>query len=386
MRVVINAKHLAKALNRLKSIIAGRSKRDIAMFLNTVWFRAKDGVLTIQANDGGALEGEIAMEADVTKDGFFGVELRHLARLAPKLDGDITVELQGEDPVFTCGEFVFRPEPRENSWYQPQTFEALECCDLPVAVLRDWLANVAYCISDEGTMEAMGCLCLAHAGGGTVHALGLDGHQFAMVERDMPELAEALDIYDEPLLIRKSYLKTLAAWLTGESVRVEFGRREVRFVTSDGSALTLPRSFYIFPDYMNFVGKLSAAERTLTVDRRALAVALSRLFFFTTDTDRCVFLNMEEGRLKLSSGHGGKSSFAASMAMPAVNTGPEYTVAFPTRDLLDILGHFKGESVALSITSQEGPCGITCEDEPGHLVILMPMKIVEETFYDEEAA
>jgi DNA polymerase-3 subunit beta len=36
------------------------------------------------------------------------------------------------------------------------------------------------------------------------------------------------------------------------------------------------------------------------------------------------------------------------------------------------------------MTGTEGPCGIRGDDDPDYLVIIMPMKIVEETFYNEE--
>jgi DNA polymerase-3 subunit beta len=37
-----------------------------------------------------------------------------------------------------------------------------------------------------------------------------------------------------------------------------------------------------------------------------------------------------------------------------------------------------------TLTGTEGPCGLTGENDPDYLVIVMPMKIVEETYYSEE--
>jgi DNA polymerase-3 subunit beta len=38
------------------------------------------------------------------------------------------------------------------------------------------------------------------------------------------------------------------------------------------------------------------------------------------------------------------------------------------------------------MTGSEGPCGITGDDDSDYLVIIMPMQIVEETYYSEEAS
>jgi DNA polymerase-3 subunit beta len=65
-------------------------------------------------------------------------------------------------------------------------------------------------------------------------------------------------------------------------------------------------------------------------------------------------------------------------------TGSLKQIAFPTRDISDILGHFNSERVTFTLTGTEGPCGITGSDDPDYLVIIMPMKIVEETYYNEE--
>ncbi|MCL1986028.1 MAG: DNA polymerase III subunit beta, partial [Betaproteobacteria bacterium] len=49
------------------------------------------------------------------------------------------------------------------------------------------------------------------------------------------------------------------------------------------------------------------------------------------------------------------------------------------------LGHFNSPRVTFSFTAQEGPCGIIGKDDPDYTVIIMPMKITDTTYYEEEA-
>ena len=61
-------------------------------------------------------------------------------------------------------------------------------------------------------------------------------------------------------------------------------------------------------------------------------------------------------------------------------------IAFPTKDLIEIFGHFKSEYMTMTFTEQEGPCGITGSEEKDYMVILMPMRVAEEVYYSEENA
>jgi DNA polymerase-3 subunit beta len=80
----------------------------------------------------------------------------------------------------------------------------------------------------------------------------------------------------------------------------------------------------------------------------------------------------------------GQESGEASETLTAEFAGDLKKIAFPTKDLIDILGHFHSDRVTFTLTGTEGPCGIKGEDDPDYLVIIMPMKIVEETYYNEE--
>ena len=59
-------------------------------------------------------------------------------------------------------------------------------------------------------------------------------------------------------------------------------------------------------------------------------------------------------------------------------------IAFPTRNLMDVLGHFSSPSVDMILTGAEGPCGIRGSEDNEYTVIIMPMKISESTYYSEE--
>ena len=62
-------------------------------------------------------------------------------------------------------------------------------------------------------------------------------------------------------------------------------------------------------------------------------------------------------------------------------------IAFPTRSLMEIFSHFESERLQMLFTGAEGPCGIKGIDpvDSDYLVIIMPMKVSEKSYYSEEA-
>jgi DNA polymerase-3 subunit beta len=59
-------------------------------------------------------------------------------------------------------------------------------------------------------------------------------------------------------------------------------------------------------------------------------------------------------------------------------------IAFPTKNLIEVLNHFQSPNINFTLTGTEAPCGMTGEDDNEYLVIVMPMKVQEETYYSEE--
>ena len=105
---------------------------------------------------------------------------------------------------------------------------------------------------------------------------------------------------------------------------------------------------------------------------------------FSSENNRCSNFTFENNELKLFSQ--GQDVGTATEDLPIQFTGEIDKIAFPTGNLKEILGHFNSETVTFTLTGSEGPCGITGDDDQDYLVIIMPMKIVEETYYTEEDA
>ena len=80
----------------------------------------------------------------------------------------------------------------------------------------------------------------------------------------------------------------------------------------------------------------------------------------------------------------GQDVGSANESLEVTYNGDIKRIAFPTRNLLDVLGHFVSAKIDMMLTGSEGPCGIRGGDDTDYTVIIMPMKVSETTYYSEE--
>ena len=152
----------------------------------------------------------------------------------------------------------------------------------------------------------------------------------------------------------------------------------------DGAeTLSLPRAAHEYPDYNIFMSKLASEDmHPMTLARKETIEALGRILIFNTESDRCTYMDLTAGEALLSAQ--GQDVGSANESLEVTYNGDIKRIAFPTRNLLDVLGHFVSAKIDMMLTGSEGPCGIRGGDDTDYTVIIMPMKVSETTYYSEE--
>ncbi|MBU1612567.1 MAG: DNA polymerase III subunit beta, partial [Proteobacteria bacterium] len=250
--------------------------------------------------------------------------------------------------------------------------------------LHEIIDKIAYCISDEDSMEAIACINMVPSKAEDKHieVCGLNGHQFAMIRFINDDIHDLLP--EDGVLIQKKYLGELKKWLTADEIELNISEKRLFFRTGDKSeTFSLPLSYYQYPNYNNFLARLGDDDVSRLVANRAeLVDALERISIFNTDSNRCTHFMLGSGELVLYSQ--GQETGTATESISATFSGNLERIAFPTRNLIDILGHFNSKQVEFVLTGGEAPSGITGPDDSEYQTILMPMMIQEETYYTEE--
>jgi len=357
-----------------------------AAFLRTIWLRAQENGLAIMSTDSN-LEFCGSYQVDIVDEGLVGVQGRSFHDLIRRLPpGQITFTLDPETKNLLIEQNTrkYKLPTNDVTWFQnfssfPEDGAVVWSGDL----LQEIIERIAFCISEEDHMEAIACLSFKPVEKDTaIEVCGLNGHQFAMIRFFHDELHAMLP--KEGVLIQRKYINELKKWLASDEIELTISEKRLFFRTGDKKeTFSLPLSYYQYPDYNNFLAKLAAEDVSrLTLNRAEAIEALERLAIFNSENNRCTYFDFKGNELVLTAQ--GQEVGSATETLQVGFEGALARIAFPTRNFIDILGHFVSEKVTLILTGGEGPCGVRGEDDPEYTVIVMPMKIVEETYYSEE--
>jgi DNA polymerase-3 subunit beta len=386
MLLRVMRKDVIEGLQKSAQIIPAKTG---AAFLRTIWLNTADSSLSVMSTDSN-LEFRGVYTAQVEEDGLAGVQGRSFYDLIRKLpEGEITIKTEndGQNLVIQQGRRKYKLPTNEKSWFQPfASFPDNGTVWWAGDMLADIIDKISFCISDEDTMEAIACLHMVpksdDAGSRFIEVCGLNGHQFAMFTFVNDDIHEMLP--DAGILIQKKYLMELKKWLTDDEIELAISDKRLFFRSKDGSeSFSLPLSYYQYPDYNTFLTKVRGDDTSeLHVSREEMVDALDRIMIFNSDNNRCT--NMKFGDTEVTLTSQGQEMGSATESLEGKYQGSLERIAFPTRNLIELLGHFDSRDAVFTLTGTEGPCQIKGEEDPDYLVIIMPMKIVEETYYNEE--
>ena len=385
MIITVKKEQIIDGLQKAASIIPSKAG---AAYLRSIWLQAagsgETGRLTLMATDVN-IEFTGTYPAEVREEGQAGVNGRAFVELLRRLPGgDIQLRLDKESNTLLVeqGRRSYKLPAADPVWFQalppfPEAGAVLWAGDF----FQDIIDRVSFCISDDDSTEALSRICLKSVEPGKVDVCGLNGHQFAMVRFLNDELAAKLPA--DGLLLQKKYVNELRKWLGTDEVMLNISERRFHLRTGSGSeTLSLPRSGFIYPDHLSFLSRLQAADAsTLKLRRKECQESLDRLHIFNNESDRCTYFQFSPTEVTMSAQ--GQETGSATENLDVNFSGSLERIAFPTRNLIDILGHFQSGELTFTLTGAEGPCGISGTEDPDYTVLIMPMKIAETSYYEE---
>ena len=382
MLFTVKKENIIEGLQKAAGIIPTRAG---AAYLRSLWIKAEGEVLTIMATDAN-IEFTGTYPADVKEPGLVGVNGRNFVDLVRRLPaGELRIRLDDATGtvILEQGRRTYKPPANDPTWFQSLApFSSEGAVVWSGDFFQEIIDRVFFCVSDDESSDAIACLYFKPVGEGHIEVCGLNGHQFALVSFTHDDLAARLP--EEGVLIQKKYLQDMKKWLGVDEIELNITDKRLYLLTLDGAeSLSVPRAGHDYPDYTVFMSRLEGdGVSLLTVNRKEAIEALGRIQIFNTDSDRCAYLDLGDNEVRLSAQ--GQDTGSANESLEVTYRGDISRIAFPTRNLMDVLGHFSSPSVDMILTGAEGPCGIRGSEDNEYTVIIMPMKISESTYYSEE--
>lgn len=382
MKITINKENIIEGLQKAAAIIPAKAG---ATYLRSIWLKAADGKLSVMATDAN-IEFIGQYEAKVLEEGLIGVQGRafvDLIRQLPPGEIDLTLDETSGNLLLEQGRRKYKLPVSGADWFQNfSQFPKEESIIWSGDFLQDILEKVTFCISDDDAMDAIACLYMKPTGNGRIDVCGLNGHQFALVSFMHDELATRLP--EEGILIQKKYLQDIKKWLGDDEIELNITDKRLYLRSMDkAESLSLPRASHIYPDYSIFMNKIDEeGVCPMNLDRKEGMEALSRILIFNTQTDLCTYMDLSATEVSLSAQ--GQDVGSASECLDVNYTGDISRIAFPTRNLYEVFGHFISTRLDMLLTGKEGPCGIRGAEDPDYTVIIMPMTISDTSYYSED--
>ncbi|MEG1609753.1 MAG: DNA polymerase III subunit beta [Bilophila sp.] len=382
MFLTVKKEDIIEGLQKAAGIIPTKTG---AAYLRSLWMQADANTLTIMATDAN-IEFTGTYPAVIKTPGLVGINGRHFVDLLRRLPGG-ELHIRLDDTTGTLileqGRRTYKLPANDPTWFQPFAPFAPEGSVVWSGdFFQEVIDRVFFCVSDDEASDAVSCLFLKSVGEGAIEVCGLNGHQFALTTFTHDDLAAHLP--EDGILIQRKYVGELRKWLGGDEIELNITDKRLFVRSGDGrETLSLPRATYLYPDYSAFMARLATPDSShLKLTRKECLDALDRISIFNTDTDRGTNFELSTTDAMLSAQ--GQDTGSASETLEVNYGGSLKHIAFPTKNLMEILTHYQSADMTFTLTTTEGPCGINGTEDPDYTVLIMPMKVADETYYEEK--
>ena len=370
MRMTMAATELTRALYRVQGIADKKSTMPV---LAHVLLRADpESGLHVSATDlDVGLRG--SYPAQVESSGAVAVHAKQFYEIVKSLTEDsVSLEVQDNNWVEICSgasrfrlvgmnadEFPALPDPGEMNTFSVSSKSLLQLID-----------RTLFCVStDDNRHNLSGVYCESP-----------DERMFRMVSTDGHRLALSENVFDTEIHIakgiivpRKGFQELKRVLSDSEGVeQVELGFSERSGIMKAGNVILSTRLVEgQFPDYQQVIP--ADGDKQVKVSRTRLAEALKRVSLLSQGRAWGVRLKLSESTLHLVAED---PEFGdAHESLQVEYGGPELTIGFNARYILDVLTLIQDETVTLVLTDDLSPGVIRPLEEGGFLAVVMPVRI-----------
>ena len=374
MNFTIEKAELLKGLARIQAIVEKRNSMPIlANVLIEAVRKGKQTCVQLSATD---LEVGIRgiHDAAVETAGGVTASAKKLFEIVRELPDEpvhvATTENQYLDIRCARAKFVLAGTAAEEYPTLP-AFSPERTVRLQAAVLSTMIERTMYATSlDETRYNLNGVYFEVLPEVAKIRLVATDGHRLACVDRGVGTEVEGLA--SGVIIPRKGLaeLKRLVDEEDADEIELAFGGNSG--LARKGAVTLLMRLIEgEFPNYRQVIPK-SLSQRLL-LPREPLTHALRRVALLSAERSRAVRFQLVAGSLTISSSNPDLGE--AQEEMDVDYDGPEVTVGFNARYLLDVLGVVHAKEIELGLQDEMSPMQVRPTDDADTLAIIMPMRL-----------
>lgn len=370
MNFTIKKDVFLKGLARIQGIV---EKRNTIPVLSNVLLEGADGELCITATDL-----EVGMRstypANIRKPGKITVSAKKLYEIIKELPEN-EVSFNAKENCWIeveCGKAHFNivglsADEFPNFPKQDKT----NFISLNSDLCKEMIEKTFFAVSqDESKYNLNGIFCQLVEETKKLRLVATDGHRLSLIEKTI-EKADAEELIRGVILPRKGIMELKKISEEGEG-DIMLGFMENNAVVSKEQTVIIMRLVDgEFPDYERVIPKNNEQRATVPVD--AFLHALRRMIIVSSEKSRGVKMNLKNNLLEVSSSNPELGD--AHEELDIEYSGPDLTVGFNARYLLDILQVQDQDNINFILKDNASPGLIKPLDEDGYLAVVMPMRL-----------
>lgn len=198
-----------------------------------------------------------------------------------------------------------------------------------------------------------------------------DGHRLSIMEKELDKESDAIIIEKNTLIPRKGVSEIKKACEGQKNFSMASDKKQIVIKTKN-SLMIVRLMNGEFPDYKSIVNVIEK-NNFLEIERMTFLEGLKRTNLFTEETFNSIQLSVAENKLVLSSQN---MDFGNAKDEMEINyAGDPLELGFNCRYFIDTLQVMRSDMIKAYVNSDQSPCLIEGDADPGFISIIMPMKI-----------
>lgn len=376
MELVAPKKNLLRLLQRCQGVADKKSTMPV---LANVLLSADESSLTVAATDL-YLSVHGSIEAEVKRPGSVAVPARDMFdRVKHMPDGPVEITVgNGSAATIKAGgskrRYTLHGLPGSDFPSLPELDEEGASIDVPVGTLSTLIARTHFSISTDETRAHLNS-ALFECDGEQLRMVTTDGHRLSKMETKVP----GLDAKTSMLIPLKAVqeLRKLVDEVTDnrDETTITIAQKGPNaFFSLGGISFSVKLIDAQFPPYDAVIPAMT--DRAVAAPRGMLGDSLRAVALAASDRTGGVKLTVAENALRITSES--PESGNGFDEVPVDYNGPELSVGFNAKYILDVLSAIEQDEVTLGLSGELDPAVIRPAiegDDDEYIAVVMPMRI-----------
>jgi len=372
MNFTIERDVFLKGLGRIQGIV---EKRNTIPILSNVLIEAVSSEIKLTATD---LEVgmQSSYDANIIEEGKITVSAKKIYEIIKELpESQISFKAKENSWIeIRCGKALFNIvglSPEEFPYFPSQ--DKYDFVEIDNFDIKQMIEKTSFSISTDETKYNLNGIFIKNIKENEINKLrfvATDGHRLSMIQKNID--TSKIEQLQKGVIFPRKGIFELKKMAEEEGSPIYLGFMENNAVIKRDRTIVLMRLVDgDFPDYNRVIPKENNIYSE--IESNLLLHALRRISILSSEKSKGVKLQFKNNSLEISSSN---PDFGDAREEININyDGPEISIGFNAKYLLDILNNYSEDKIKLSIKDNLSPGLLTSLKDEDFLAVVMPMRL-----------